>query len=105
MLATPSQQRGLRAAHGLTREQTDRFVWLIDVETRQKWPGAMAISRVLKSIGGPWRLIGRLYDLPGMPWLQGRIYAWIAGNRRWFSRFCSARPGCAEHDADCEDEA
>lgn len=102
MLALPSQQRGLRARYGLTREQTDRFIWLVEVDTGRKWPGPAAISRVLKALGGAWAWLGRLYALPGMPWLQGQVYHWVAAHRTWFSRLYGTTPGCEQ--VDCEDD-
>lgn len=101
MLAIPSQLRGLRAQHGLSRDQTERFVWLIDTASGHKWPGPAAIRRVLGALGGPWLWLGRLYRLPGMPWLQGRVYQWIAANRSWLSHLYGTRPGC--DNVDCED--
>lgn len=57
--AKPNQSPGLIERHGLTRQDVDRFVRVIGASGR-RWRGAAASSRVLRSMGGGWPLLGGL---------------------------------------------
>jgi len=72
--AAANQSHGLIERYGLSREDVDRFVWVVGASGR-RWRGAAAISRVLLTMGGGWRLLGWLARLPGAGlayWLMAR---------------------------------
>jgi predicted DCC family thiol-disulfide oxidoreductase YuxK len=45
---------------------------------------AAAVNRVLRELGGGWRLLGWLYLLPPIGWLEDRYYARVARRRAWW---------------------
>jgi predicted DCC family thiol-disulfide oxidoreductase YuxK len=71
--ALPNQMPGLIERHGLTREDVDRYVWAIEPAGR-RFHGAAAIGRVLRELGGGWRVLGWAAALPG----AGLVYALVA---------------------------
>ena len=87
LAARPSQEPGLIDRHGLTREDVDRFVWVIEPSGR-RLRGAAAVARVLREMGGGWRLLGRLASLPG----AGLGYALVARLRPRLSAVWGDRP-------------
>jgi len=42
------------------------------------------VNRVLRELGGGWRLLGSLYLLPPIGWLEDRYYARVARRRAWW---------------------
>jgi predicted DCC family thiol-disulfide oxidoreductase YuxK len=64
LVTAPDQTPGLIDRYGLTREDVDRFVWVIGPAGR-RWRGAAAIARTLRAMGGAWWLLGCLTALPG----------------------------------------
>ena len=46
--------------------------------------GAAAANRVLRQLGGAWRLLGWLYLVPPIGWLEDRYYARVARRRAWW---------------------
>lgn len=40
-----------------------------------------AIARVLRNAGGGWAVIGALMIMPGVHWISGVIYRWVARSR------------------------
>lgn len=40
-----------------------------------------AIARVLRNAGGGWAVVGVLMTLPGVHWISGVIYRWVARSR------------------------
>jgi predicted DCC family thiol-disulfide oxidoreductase YuxK len=46
--------------------------------------GAAAANRVLRELGGLWRLLGSLYLFPPIGWLEDRYYARVARLRAWW---------------------
>jgi predicted DCC family thiol-disulfide oxidoreductase YuxK len=74
--ALPSQQPGLIERHGLTREDVERFAWAIEPSGR-RFRGAAAVARVLREMGGGWRVLGWAATLPG----AGLVYALVARTR------------------------
>lgn len=46
--------------------------------------GAAAVNRVLRELGGVWRLLGAVYLLPPAGWLEDRYYARVARRRAWW---------------------
>ena len=46
--------------------------------------GAAAVNRVLRELGGFWRLAGSLYLIAPVGWLEDRYYARVARKRAWW---------------------
>jgi predicted DCC family thiol-disulfide oxidoreductase YuxK len=89
LLAAPNQTPGLIDRYGLTREDVDRFVWVIGSGGR-RWRGAAAVSRILRSMGGAWWLLGCLAALPG----ANLGYRALAGLRSRLSGLWGDAPPC-----------
>jgi predicted DCC family thiol-disulfide oxidoreductase YuxK len=68
---------------GLTREELDRGAWAVEPHGR-KFEGAAAINRVLRELGGGWRMLGSLYLFPPIGWVQDRYYPRVARRRAWW---------------------
>jgi len=79
--ARPNQEPGLIEELGLTREEVDRASWAI--ESGRRFEGAAGINRVLRELGGGWRLLGSLYLVPPIAWVEDRYYKRVARRRRW----------------------
>jgi predicted DCC family thiol-disulfide oxidoreductase YuxK len=77
----PNQEPGLITRLGLTREEVARASWVVEPGGR-RFEGAAAISRVLRDLGGGWRLLGALYLFRPIGWLEDRYYARVARRRR-----------------------
>ena len=45
--------------------------------------GAAAANRVLRELGGLWRVLGSLYLVPPIGWLEDRYYSRVARRRAW----------------------
>ena len=80
--ARPNQEPGLIESLGLTRPEVDRASWA--VESGGRFGGAAAINRVLRELGGGWRVIGSLYLVPPIAWLEDRYYKRVARRRSWW---------------------
>ena len=78
-----SQEPGLIEGLGLTREEVARASWVVEPGGR-RFEGAAGISRVLRGLGGAWAVLGSLYLLPPVGWLEDRYYARVARRRRWW---------------------
>lgn len=89
------QREGVLETFGLTEEQAAGAVWLLD--DGHLHSGAAAVSGTLDAALGT-RLFLRLHRLPGIRWLQDRVYTLIADNRY---RLPGAVPWCEEHPGDC----
>jgi len=50
----------------------------------RRFVGAAAVNRVLRELGGVWRLPGSVYLLPPIGWLEDRYYARVARRRAWW---------------------
>lgn len=50
----------------------------------RRFLGAAAACRVLRELGGPWALAGRLYLVPPVGWLADRYYSRISRRRAWW---------------------
>jgi len=85
--ALPNQEPGLIDRFGLTRDDVDRWVWLIEPSGRRR-RGADAVARAAREMGGGWRLLGYVAELPG----AGLIYRLVARNRGTLSRLWGDRP-------------
>ena len=99
VLVLPNQKRGVLERYQLTRHDADREVWTIDREGTRAG-GAAAINRVLREIGGGWRVVGSSYLVPPFGLIQDAVYRRFAPNRSRFHRF-GVRPECDEPGSDC----
>ena len=99
MLAVANQKPGVLERYGLTRAEADRAAWTIDREGR-RLEGAAAINRVLRELGGGWRLLGAPYRARPVAALEEAVYRWFAHRRARFHRF-GVRPECDEPDSEC----
>ena len=79
----------LTSSYGLTQEQLEHSVWLIEnPESEQKrYSGAKAVGKVLRIRGGLWGGLGWLTFIPPMSWIAAGMYRVVANNRKFFSRF------------------
>jgi len=46
--------------------------------------GAAAVNRTLRELGGGWRVLGALYLVPPIRWVEDRYYARVARRRAWW---------------------
>jgi predicted DCC family thiol-disulfide oxidoreductase YuxK len=83
----PSQTPGLLDRLGLSRADADRWVWVVQPSGERRY-GATAVATVLQLMQGPWKLLGRLAELPG----GDAIYRLVARNRSLLSRVWSDPP-------------
>jgi acetyl esterase len=81
--ARRNQEPGLIEALGLTQEEADRASWVVEKGGR-RFEGAAGISRVLRELGGGWRLLGSLYLVPPVGRLEDKYYKRVARRRRWW---------------------
>ena len=95
-----AQAAGVRQRFGLTPAETDRAAWTFD-RIGRRWEGAAAMNRALRELGGPWPLVGALYAVPPIRWVENRVYGWVARNRPLLSRIWGAPPPCDEPGAEC----
>ena len=79
----PNQEAGLIERLGLTREEVDRAAWAVEAGGR-RFEGAAAINRVLRELGGGWALVGALYLVPPVQWVEDRYYGLVARRRAWW---------------------
>jgi predicted DCC family thiol-disulfide oxidoreductase YuxK len=100
VLALPSQIPGATERFGLSREALDRAAWTVDRAGRTL-AGAAAINRTLAALGGGFRWLAALLGLPGIGWLEDRLYEWVATHRRYFRRL-SVTPECDRPGVQCE---
>ena len=79
----------LSNSYGLTQEQLEHSVWLIEnPESEPKlYSGAKAVGRLLRIRGGLWGALGWLTFIPPMSWIAAGMYRVVANNRKFFSRF------------------
>jgi predicted DCC family thiol-disulfide oxidoreductase YuxK len=88
--ALPNQQPGLIERCGLTRDDVDRYVWVIE-PTGTRFRGVSAVRRVLREVGGAWRALGWAAALPG----AGLVYALVARLRGRLSAVWGDPPPCS----------
>ena len=77
-----NQEAGLVESLGLTRAEADRASWAVDARGRLE--GAAGINRVLRELGSGWGLLGSLYLVPPVGWLEDRYYGRVARRRSWW---------------------
>lgn len=100
MSAKPNQLPGLVERFGLTRDDVGRTVWAIDAQGR-KLSGAAAVNAALAELGVGWRVLAAAGRLPGLDWLEERVYRWVAANRSWLSRLWGSTPECERPGVHC----
>lgn len=98
VLCLPNQTPNLAAQHGLARAQANEDLWVIDLDSGQKWAGADAVRRVLMELGGVWKLLAPFTTLP----LARQLYGWAVRHRTWLSRWRSTTPECERPGVVCE---
>lgn len=68
-------------ALGLTEAQCDAAVQWVTPDGAAPLAGPRAIAALLRSSNVPWRLVGRLLDVPPVRAVAWPVYRWIARNR------------------------
>lgn len=71
-----------------------------DCERALQWVGTdgtvlsahLAVAQVLVGAGRGWAVIGHAIRLPGIRWISGLVYRWVARNRH---RLPGGMPACA----------
>ncbi len=86
---TPYQTTDLEP-FGLTAEQCERAVQYIAAD-RRVFAAEDAVSTLLRGAGRGWWVLGSLMRLPGVHWLSGVAYRWVARNRH---RLPGGTPAC-----------
>ena len=89
--ATQPYQFADLAALGLTAEQCNLAVQYVDSH-RRVHSGEDAVRAALLAAGKGWWLLGVFLGLPGIHWLSGVAYRWVARNRH---RLPSGTAACA----------
>lgn len=79
VLMLPFQTPGVLRALGIHRRDAARASWFVEPDGRRS-VGADAVFRLLRQ-GEGTRLAARLGLLPGVRWVAGRVYRFIAGHR------------------------
>lgn len=98
--ALPNQRPDVLATHGLTKEEVQRAVWVIEADgTRHE--GAAAANRIFEALGGPWLLLARLYAVAPIRWAEAAVYRWFSHNRHHFGWLWPVREYCEEPGANC----
>lgn len=77
--AEPYQIADLGAL-GLTVEECAAAVHYV-ARDHQVYTAHDAVSALLLGAGGGWWMLGALMRLPGVHWLGGLVYRWVARNR------------------------
>jgi len=96
----PNQRPGILPRFGLTREQVDRAVWLIDLASGRKLRASAAFNRALLEFGGVWPWIGRALGIAPLHGAEEAAYRWVAAHRGRLARWGLA-PACNHPLEDC----
>lgn len=99
VLALPNQRPGVLERYGVSRAEADRAAWTVEPDG-SRLAGAAAVNRVLRELGGPWRVAAAPYRLRPIAALEEAFYRWFAARRSRFERF-GVTPECDEPDARC----
>jgi predicted DCC family thiol-disulfide oxidoreductase YuxK len=83
VLVRPSREPGLIGRLGLTQAEVGRAAWAVEPGGR-KFEGAAAINRILKELGGGWRLAASMYRAPPIRWVEDCYYGRVARRRAWW---------------------
>lgn len=62
---------------------------------RRVHEGEDAVAALLLGAGGGWWLLGAFLQVPGVHWLSGVVYRWVAANRH---RLPGGTPACSLSD-------
>ncbi len=92
----PYQKPGVPASVGLNLEQCEEAAWAVTQDGR-RYRGAAAVNASLAVALGV-RLPLSFYELPGIGWLQERVYDLVAANRH---RLPGDVPYCDQHPDQC----
>ena len=94
--AVPFQKPGVPESHGLTVAQCEAAAWVVAPDgSRDRGAGAINMAlAVALGFSVPYLL----YRVPGMGWVQDRVYDIIARIR---SRLPGDPPYCEQHPAEC----
>jgi predicted DCC family thiol-disulfide oxidoreductase YuxK len=79
------------ASVGLTAEQCEQAVQFVDADGTVH-AAQSAVSEVLRASGRGWWLLGSFIRTPGVHWLSGVGYRWVARNRH---RLPGGTPACS----------
>lgn len=98
MTVVPYQKSGVPEEAGLTAEDCKEAAWsYVPGGPLERHRGAEAINMaVAVATGIP--LPHRLYELPGMPTVQEKVYDWVAANR---GKIPGDTPYCEQHPEEC----
>jgi predicted DCC family thiol-disulfide oxidoreductase YuxK len=91
--ASPYQTTDL-GQFGLTAAECERAVRYV-TRDRRVLAGENAVSMLLVDAGRGWWLLGSFMRLPGVHWLSGVAYRWVARNRH---RLPGGTPACSLAD-------
>ena len=76
---------------GLTVEQTEEAAWAVTPDGT-KYRGAAGISVCFDALIGIGRVIYWTYRIPGIRQVEDAVYAYVAKNRMFFSRYFGTTP-------------
>ena len=79
----PNQEEGLIERLGLTRAEVARASWAVEAGGR-RFEGAAGINRVLRELGGGWRLLALPYRVWPIRWVEDWYYGRVARRRAWW---------------------
>lgn len=85
MPAVVAYQTADLVAFSLTAEQCATAVQYV-ARDRHVYSAHDAVSAVLLAAGKGWWVLGALMHLPGVHWLSGVAYRWVARNRHRLTR-------------------
>jgi len=68
---------------GISLAEAKRSVWWVEGDTR--FSGHRAVDVVLCSLGGGWRILGKVMKVPPASWIAALVYRWVAANRHRFN--------------------
>lgn len=105
----PLQRAGVLERFGLTEDEALSAAWAYrsttggeaSVRAAVPYRGAAAVSLALDAVFGT-RLFSTFYRVPGVWWVQDRVYQWVADHRYLLK---GVTPWCAQHPEDCADAA
>ena len=67
----------------MSREEVDRAVWVVEPGGR-RFEAAAAVNRTLEALGGGCALLGALYRIPPVRWVEDAYYRRVARRRAWW---------------------
>jgi|GEM_PF-966066 len=96
----PNQRPGMLLRFGLSQDQVDAAVWLIDLASGRKLRASAAFNRALLEFGGVWPWIGRALGIAPLHTAEEAAYRWVAAHRGRLARWGIA-PACDHPLEDC----